>query len=281
MSSRAAWSPPVLDEALLVAVVGDRVAPREEHQRVRELDPLEVLGLALPRAPRGTSRRDPCRGCRGRWAAGRRCCRRRCTSRPWRRSRRARRPALPFGEVDCPAAGTRSRAWPAACRRWCTRTSPPGCRRRPHRRRRSRRSRRPWPRRGSSGTNCLPELEVDVLDGVDPEAVDAEVDPLLVDVAHPLDDLGPLGEQVVQADEVAVRRALTGEGRVTPVVVQRRVVEPGRGLAVSSSSVEEGRVRERASPGPSPGRSCRRSHGRRRPCRRRPRRGRPSSRCRL
>ena len=37
----------------------------------------------------------------------------------------------------------------------------------------------------------LPELVVDVLHGVDPEAVDAEVaDPGLVDVDHPVDHLG-------------------------------------------------------------------------------------------
>ena len=53
----------------------------------------------------------------------------------------------------------------------------------------------------------LPELRVDVLHGVDAEAVDAEVlDPGLVDVDHPVDDLGPLGEQVVEAEEVAVLR---------------------------------------------------------------------------
>ncbi len=80
------------------------------------------------------------------------------------------------------------------------------------------------------GRELLPELHVDVLDGVDAEAVDAEVDPLLVDVDHPVDHLGLLGEEVVEADEVAVRRGLAGEGRVTAVVVARGVVEPGRHL---------------------------------------------------
>jgi hypothetical protein len=47
---------------------------------------------------------------------------------------------------------------------------------------------------------------VDVLDGVDAEAVDAEVDPRLVDVDHAVATTGLLGEQVVQTDEVAVRR---------------------------------------------------------------------------
>ena len=50
----------------------------------------------------------------------------------------------------------------------------------------------------------------------------------LVDVGHPVDDLGLLGEEVVEAHEVAVRRGLAGEGGVAPVVVVRRVVEPGR-----------------------------------------------------
>ncbi len=76
----------------------------------------------------------------------------------------------------------------------------------------------------------LPELQVDVLDRVDPEAVDPHVGPGGVDVDHPVDDLGALGEQVVQADEVPVGAGLPGEGGVTPVVVHRRVVEPVRHL---------------------------------------------------
>ncbi len=79
-----------------------------------------------------------------------------------------------------------------------------------------------------------PELHVDVLDGVDPEPVDAEVpDPPLVDLLHTPDDLGTLGPQVVQAGEVSVGRGLAGVRRVAPVVVHRRVVEPGRDLAVA------------------------------------------------
>ncbi len=78
-----------------------------------------------------------------------------------------------------------------------------------------------------------PELHVDVLHGVDPEAVDAEVPhPALVDPLHAPYDLGPLGPQVVEPGEVAVGGALTGEGGVAPVVVHRRVVEPRRDLDV-------------------------------------------------
>ncbi len=76
-----------------------------------------------------------------------------------------------------------------------------------------------------------PEPHADVLDGVDPEAVDGEVlHPPLVDPLHAVHDLGTLGPQVVQSGEVAVGRGLAGEGRVAPVVVHRRVVEPARDL---------------------------------------------------
>jgi len=83
-----------------------------------------------------------------------------------------------------------------------------------------------------------------VLHGVDPEAVDAELDPGGVDVAHARHDLGPLGEQVVEPDEVAVRRGLTRERRVAAVVVERHVVEPGGRLGVLVARVQERRVRE-------------------------------------
>jgi hypothetical protein len=94
------------------------------------------------------------------------------------------------------------------------------------------------------GPEPLPELVVDVLHGVDAEAVDAEVaDPGLVDVDHPLDDPGVLGEQVVQAEEVAVQGVLADKGGVAAVVVQGHVVEPGRHLHRGVGWVE-GRVRE-------------------------------------
>src|SRR5690606_39286128 len=52
----------------------------------------------------------------------------------------------------------------------------------------------------------------------------------LVDLLHAADDLGTLGPQVVEPGEVAVLAGLAGEGGVAPVVVHRRVVEPGRDL---------------------------------------------------
>ena len=92
----------------------------------------------------------------------------------------------------------------------------------------------------------LPELVVDVLHGVDPEPVDVEVlDPGPVDVDHPVDDLGLLGEEVVEAEEVAVLAVLAGEGGVAAVVVVRHVVEPGGDLDVLLAGVELGHVRER------------------------------------
>ena len=92
----------------------------------------------------------------------------------------------------------------------------------------------------------LPELVVDVLHRVDPEAVDVEVlDPGLVDVDHPVDHLGTLGEEVVEAEEVAVLAVLAGERGVAPVVVHRQVVEPGRRLEVLLRRVEHGVVGER------------------------------------
>ncbi len=92
----------------------------------------------------------------------------------------------------------------------------------------------------------LPELVVDVLHGVDPEAVDVEVlDPGLVDVGHPGDHLGSLGEEVVEAEEVAVLAVLAGEGGVAAVVVHRRVVEPGRDLHILLGRVQHRRVGER------------------------------------
>ena len=91
----------------------------------------------------------------------------------------------------------------------------------------------------------LPEGVVDVLHRVDAEAVDAEVgDPVLVDVDHPLDHAGVLGEQVVQAEEVAVVGVLADERGVAAVVVQGHVVQPGRHLEVLFAGVEDRVVRE-------------------------------------
>ena len=92
----------------------------------------------------------------------------------------------------------------------------------------------------------LPELDVDVLDGVDPEPIDAEVDPRTVDVGHSGNDVGMLGEQVVEPHEVAVLAGLAGERRVPAVVVVDRVVEPRRHLdGVVAGIGEHRRVRER------------------------------------
>ena len=96
------------------------------------------------------------------------------------------------------------------------------------------------------GQELLPELVVDVLHRVDPEAVDREVlDPRLIDVGHPGHDARMLGEQVVEPEEVAVERVLAGERRVAAVVVERRVVEPLRHLARQARGHERGE-RERA-----------------------------------
>ncbi len=59
---------------------------------------------------------------------------------------------------------------------------------------------------------ALPKLHVDVFDGVDPEAVNPDVHPRVVDVDHPVDDRRVLGKEIVEAGEVAVRARLPGEG---------------------------------------------------------------------
>ena len=83
-----------------------------------------------------------------------------------------------------------------------------------------------------------------MLGGVDAEAVDAEVDPLLVDVDEAVHHGGVLGHQVVEADEVAERDRLALPCRVAAVVVQRRVVEPGRHLEVGVFGRHRRRVGE-------------------------------------
>ena len=126
----------------------------------------------------------------------------------------------------------------------------------------------------------LPELEVDVLHRVDAEAVDVEVlDPRVVDALHARDDRVVLREQVVEAEEVAVEGVLARERRVAAVVVERDVVEPVR-LLGRLTGRDDGRVRERAPPGPAAGTSAsRRTCGRRTPCRSRPCTARPTWRC--
>ena len=230
------------DEALLVAVVGHGVAAGREHQRLRELDACQVLGLALPVARQ--EHRGPAHVVvpeEGRQLVGVAVGVGVPVVLGEEVAQHVGRVAL--GEVDALLLEPEvERGLELAGRRVL----------RHH--------------RGVAVVDLaegeevvvadavgraedvrhelLPELEVDVLHGVDPEAVDAELDPALVDLTHAVDDLGPLGEQVVQADEVAVRRGLTGEGRVAPVVVHRRVVEPGRGLGVLVPLGEERGVRE-------------------------------------
>ena len=95
------------------------------------------------------------------------------------------------------------------------------------------------------GSELLPELVIDVLHRVDAEPVHAEVpDPRLVDVRHAGHDRRVFGEQVVQAEEVAIEGVLAGEGGVAAVVVQRRVIEPGRNLEVLFRRIKHRRVRE-------------------------------------
>jgi len=69
-------------------------------------------------------------------------------------------------------------------------------------------------------------------------------DPRLVDVDHALDDRGMLGEEVVEAEEIAVERVLAHERRVAAVVVERDVVEPARDLELLLVLLQDGRVRE-------------------------------------
>ena len=97
-------------------------------------------------------------------------------------------------------------------------------------------------RRGELG----PELVVDVLHRVDPEAVDVvPLDDVGVQVDHPVDDTGVLGEEVVEPEEVAPRVALAVERRVAAVVIERHVIQPGGGLRLGVGRVgERRRVRE-------------------------------------
>ena len=116
------------------------------------------------------------------------------------------------------------------------------------------------------GAERLPELVVDVLDGVDPEAVDVVVgDHVLEDVDQPVLHLGLLGEQVVEAEEVAVQAVLAGEGAVAAVVVVGRVVEERRRLdRLVGGGGERRRVREADRRVERSGTCrCRRSRGRR------------------
>ena len=86
-----------------------------------------------------------------------------------------------------------------------------------------------------------------MLHRVDPKAVDAQLaDPGLVDIDHPLDHSGVLGEQVIETEEVAVVGVLVNEGGVAAVVVQGDVVEPGWNLEVLLARLQLRGVREDA-----------------------------------
>ena len=65
-----------------------------------------------------------------------------------------------------------------------------------------------------------------------------------MDVDHPIHHGGVLGEEVVQAKEVAVGRILAGEGRVAAVVIVDGVVEPGRNLDVGFGRRHDRRIGE-------------------------------------
>ena len=103
------------------------------------------------------------------------------------------------------------------------------------------------------GGPLLPELEVHMLDGVDAEAVDAHVHPGGVDVHHAVHHPGVFRHEVVQTDEVAQGDGLTRPRRVAPVVVEGHVVEPVgclgdlvatlRGVGEGDGRVEFGPVR--------------------------------------
>src|SRR6185369_272388 len=65
------------------------------------------------------------------------------------------------------------------------------------------------------GHELLPELGIDVLRGVDAEAVDSiSGDPTAIDVDHPADHPRMLGENVVEPEEVAHQARFTAERRI-------------------------------------------------------------------
>ena len=236
----------VAGEALLVAVVDDRVATRQVHQRVRELVAGEPLGVAGARVRGGDEVADPAHvvvaeegrhridvgvGVRvpvvvleerlqgvGRLRVGREALRggleREVEHGLDLVGRREARLVRPRGVEDLAEHEEVALAL-------LTRVA---------------QDRRP---------EALPERVVDVLHRVDPEAVDAQLaDPGPVDADHAADHARVLGEQVVEAEEVAVERVLAGERRVAAVVVERDVVEPAGDLEVALGGIEHRRVGE-------------------------------------
>ena len=63
---------------------------------------------------------------------------------------------------------------------------------------------------------------------------------VLEDLDHPILHCRVLGEQVVEAEEIAVQAVLTAEGGVAAVVILVRIVEPSRALDVSSPGANVG-----------------------------------------
>ena len=89
----------------------------------------------------------------------------------------------------------------------------------------------------------LEERRVHVLRGVDAEPVDLEArDPRRVDLREPVHHVRLLGEEVVEAEEVALLEALLAaraEVDVAAVVVVERVVQPGRLLQLPVALEDE------------------------------------------
>ena len=76
------------------------------------------------------------------------------------------------------------------------------------------------------GAEGGPELEVDVLDGINPEAIDPEIHPLPINIGHAINDLGVFGHEVIEADEVTEGDGFALPRRVSAVVVESDVIEP-------------------------------------------------------
>ena len=232
-------------EALLVAVVDDRVAAREVHQRVREL---VALRAARPRVARGLSLRMNMPDAthvvvaqEGREVVDVRVAvgvpvvvaeevaqlgRSAASS---RRSARRRPGTGSRGPLDVVVRhvvrGDRPRWSPRPPRRTCRSRACPAA---------SRSAR-------SQGANfCQNSSLTCFIVSMRKPSMCEVPDPRLVDVDHAVDDLRVLREEVVEAEEVAVLGVLAGERRVAAVVVERHVVEPGRDLDVRSAAGTHG-----------------------------------------
>ena len=82
--------------------------------------------------------------------------------------------------------------------------------------------------RTDGGNESLPEFRVHMLGRVDTIAIDLEpIDPAFVNVDEAGNDAGIFSGKIIEADEVAILRALAAPVGVTPIVIIDRVVEPG------------------------------------------------------